>query len=422
MRGYALFAVSVCLGLTGLVGCGSSRQPTVAAAPPVTQAPSMPAPPVGQAPAGGVYDWRDVPVNERVPVMRAVFDQAGYQIFANSGETIVVPFVNQNLYVMRFGRSDNGGLYFVNEGSAPTLYLPMNGYLENAVAQGARWYPLPQDHAYTRPVYVGIAPSWTDYRAMGWYPGMMTYGGMWGYSPTAHFAWMPSFYVNIGGTRYNDYVSYRTYYTNHRGYVPNRVVYRNYTPPRRTVTGFGGSSGSFGSSRSTGSFGRGSGGSGSFGSARSSGSGSFGTGRTSGGFGSSGSTFGSGARSSGFGSSSGGFGSNRSSGFGSSGGSSSGRTGSFGSSSGFSGRSTGSSSSSFGRSSSSSFGSGSGSNYTNSGRSTGSSFGGPRSTGSSSGSFGRSSGSSFGSGSSSSGRSNSSSSFGRSSGSFGRRR
>lgn len=363
------------IGLIGLGGCGGRPQP-VNMAPPVG---GMTAPPQ----SAGVFDWTQVPQGQQVPVNYARFDQGGYQIYASSGETIVVPFANQNLYVMKFGRSPNGQMFFVNEGDAPTLYLPPGGYLENAAAQNARWYPIPDDYNYTRPMYVSLAPSWSDYVGMGWYPGMHYYGGLWGYTPHAVFSWMPGFYVNIGGTRYRDYVSYRTYYNRTPGYVRNRVIY-NYSAPRSTgsfgVTRAVNSTGSFGTRRSSSGFGSSSGGGGSFGTRRSGSTGSFGGGsfgtRRSGGSGS----FGSGS-SSGFGGSSGSsFGSGRSSGGGSFGGNSGGSV-SFGT-----------------RSSGGSFGGT---------RSTGGSFGGGRSSGGSS-SFGRSSGGSFGG---SSGR--------RSSGSFG---
>ena len=68
-----------------------------------------------------MYKWQDVPVGQQVGIARAQFDQGGYQLVTDTGDTIVVPFVNQNLYVMRFGRS-NGQTYFVNENGAPTLY------------------------------------------------------------------------------------------------------------------------------------------------------------------------------------------------------------------------------------------------------------------------------------------------------------
>ena len=149
----------------GIAGC--SPQPAVTMAPPV-QAPMQGQVAMGQpgqmgAPAqgaAGVFNWQDVPVNQQVPVIRAVFDQGGYQIYAQSGETIVVPFANQNMYVMKFGRSNSGSYYFVNDGTAPVLYVPNGGALENASAQGARWYPFSQGYAYDRPVYIGLAPTW----------------------------------------------------------------------------------------------------------------------------------------------------------------------------------------------------------------------------------------------------------------------
>lgn len=415
----ALPMTAVTLSIIPLVGCSTQQPQTMA--PPVNNQPMMSAPagmPAQGAPQSGtnnVWSWQDVPQNQNIPITRAVFDQGGYQLYATSGETITVPFANQNMYVMKFGKT-SGQMYFVNEAGAPTLYVPNGGYLENAAAQGAHWYPFPNNFAYTRPVYMGLAPTWGDYVAMGWYPGMMYYGGYWGYNPWRvglSYSPMPGLYVNIGGHPYYGWNSYHTYY---RSTPYNRVVINSrpsfsYNSVGRRAPGTGsfgrssGSTGSFGRTRSTGSgfsasrpgsssFGRTSGSTGAFG--RSSGSSSsfgrstnfgtssnrptFGSGSSS----SSGSSFG---RSSGFGSSSssssfgrpsssstfgrsssfGGSSSGRSSSFG---GTSSGRSSSFGgSSSGFSsGRSSsfGSSSSSFGRSSSSGF------------RSSGGSFGGRR--------------------------------------------
>ncbi|GAB4455463.1 MAG: hypothetical protein OHK0029_11620 [Armatimonadaceae bacterium] len=406
--------------VSALAGCGKKEQPVtmappgsapvpanVAAAPPVSPAPmDAPAGPVeGNAAADKVYNWRDVPANQEVPVARAAFDRGGYQIYATSGETIVVPFENENMYVMKFGRSNGDDMYFVNEeGKAPLLYVPRNGYLSNAAADGAKWYPFSKDFNYERPVYMGIAPSWSAYTGMGWYPGMVFYGGYWGYRP-----WYPGFAytpmiglnINIGGRPYYGWDSYRSYYTTN---TYNRVNWRNsntynYNSVGRRSPG----SGSFGSSaRSAGSFGRGSSSATRTAGSRSTGSfgnssanrnttasqsrGSFGSGSaTSNRTGSGSNSFGTARNSGSSGSSS--FGSSRSSGSsGTSGFSGATRSrGSFGGSgsSGFSGSRSGSSSSSFGRSSSGS-----------SGRSSSSSFG-----RSSSSSFGRSSGGrSFGGG------------------------
>ncbi len=224
----ALFPAAILL----LSGCA---QRTVVAAPPMNNAQLAPAVQVqGQSgSAAQVYAWQDVPQGQEVPITRATFDQGGYQIFAASGETIVVPFVNQNLYAMKFGRSTRGESYFVNQGDAPTLYLANGGFLENAAAQNARWYPIPESYGYTRPIYVTVAPSYSEFAAMGWYPGMNYYGGMWGYYPHSSFVWMPGFYIGIGGSRYTTYTSYHSYYIHTPGYVRTTVVH-TYYPARGT--------------------------------------------------------------------------------------------------------------------------------------------------------------------------------------------
>ncbi|MES2460241.1 MAG: hypothetical protein V4671_06640 [Armatimonadota bacterium] len=409
--------------LLPLAGSGCSRPQPVTMAPPVNNAPvnSAPintAPPVtggaqqGAAPTGeNVFDWHDVPTGEQIPVTRGVFDQSGYQLFAGSGETIVVPFANQNMYVMRFGKSTSGGMYFTSDGKIPTLYVPNGGYLENAVAQGAKWYPFPQNYAYTQPVYMGIAPSWSAYTGMGWYPGMAYYGGYWSPHPYGYGGGISPFVAMVGlsmlinNRPYYGWNSYQNYYRSNPGSsVRMRTVYNNYNNTRRN------SPSAFGRSRygATGSNGRG------FGSSSGS-SGSFSSGRR----------FGGGTGSTGsFGSSNRRFGSG-----------STGSTGSFGNSA-----RTGSGSSTFGGSSrpSGSFGSGSSSGYSSPTRRSPGSFG----SGSSSG-YGGSFGSSHrGFGSGSSGSSSSTPSFGssrrssggsfgggssfggsrRSSGGFGRRR
>ncbi|MEY3601252.1 MAG: hypothetical protein RL169_496 [Armatimonadota bacterium] len=319
---HLLLATVTVLALGALTGC--YREKPVAMAPPVSAPP-----PVAQS-NGEVYQWQDVPKGQEIAITRAVFDQGGYQLYASTGETIVVPFANQNMYVMKFGKSQNGGMYFVNDGSTPTLYVPNGAGLENAAAQGAKWYPFPQNYNYTRPVYMGLAPTWSDYMAMSWYPGMLYYGGYFGYRP-----WVPGLMyspmvglnINIGGRPYYGWNSYTTYYrSNPIGRVgwSSRPSYNYNSVGRRTgSSSFGsasGSRGSFGSAAGRSSFGGG--------------------GRTSGGsFGSSSTRtpFGGSARTSGgsFGSSStrapfgGGSSSAPSSGFGAS---RTGRTGSFGSS------------------------------------------------------------------------------------------
>ena len=90
-----------------------------------------------------------------MPLTRAVFDQNGYQLFDTVGETILVPFTNNNLYVMKFAPSPDGTLYLVNQGDVPVLYVPAGGYLENAAVAGARWYPFPDEFRPAQPVFLG---------------------------------------------------------------------------------------------------------------------------------------------------------------------------------------------------------------------------------------------------------------------------
>jgi len=298
-----------------LAGCGHSNQPVVMAPPTTPVTISQPSGGYdqnagynqnsgnNQSAAGapnGAYNWTEVPVNQQVPITRAVFDQGGYQLYSPQG-TIVVPFTNQNLYVMKFGQSNNGSMSFVNNGQYPTLYIPAGGSLGNAAQPGANWYPFPQNYAYTQPVYVGLAPSWSAFSGMGWYPGMSYYGGYWGANPYS-FAPMVGLHFLIGGSPYYGWNSYHSYYMGHPGYSSMRVVNRTvYNQAARTSfnrNSFGrstaGGSGSFGR-RPLGSAGTTFGGrpSGSFGGGRPAfGGGSGGAPRASGSFGSGPSGFG----------------------------------------------------------------------------------------------------------------------------------
>ena len=89
------------------------------------------------ASADSVFNWQEVPASQQVPLLRATFDQGGYQLYDTAGETILVPFADQNLYVMKFAPSSTGTLYFENAGGYPVLYVPTGGYIENAGVPGA---------------------------------------------------------------------------------------------------------------------------------------------------------------------------------------------------------------------------------------------------------------------------------------------
>ena len=110
----------------------------------------------------------------------------------------------------------------------PVLYLPEDGFLENAAVQNARWYPIPQNFEYTAPVYVTPVSGMTEYTAMGWYPGLYLYGGVWASRPSTSFTWTPGYYVSVDGTRFASYEAYRAYYLKKRAYLRMRQVYLNY--------------------------------------------------------------------------------------------------------------------------------------------------------------------------------------------------
>lgn len=184
----------------------------------------------GAATADSVFDWSEVPQNQQVPISRAVFDQGGYQLYDTSGETIVIPFTNNNLYVMKFAVSDNDTMYFINTGTVPVLYVPDNGYLENESVPGAKWYPFTPDFQPATPVFLGCAPSWNDFVDMGWYPDMCSYGGYWCDGPIIQVgAVFPSvgLFFEIGGRHFDGWQPYHRYYDENPAPYNVTIVNRN---------------------------------------------------------------------------------------------------------------------------------------------------------------------------------------------------
>ena len=222
--------------------------PGVRAQDPVTMAPPVPeqsVPADSQYPQqtaegtpvntsqSSVFNWAEIPQDQRVPVTRVTFDQGGYQIYDTVGETIVVPFANKNLYVMKFAVSPDNTMFFENTGGAPVLYVPQNGYLENATVPGAKWYPFSEKFHPAEPVFLGIAPSYPVFVGLGWYPHTILYGGYYCHTSFVEGGvFLPSIGLSffIGGHPYYGYAGYRDYLFAHPapyhiGYF-NRDVYR----------------------------------------------------------------------------------------------------------------------------------------------------------------------------------------------------
>jgi hypothetical protein len=235
--GLAVTAVLSLLTITAL-----AQDPTPMAPPVQTDAPQG-----DSAGADSVFHWQEVPQGQEVPLTHAAFDQGGYQLYDTQGETIIIPFNSQNLYVMKFARSATGAMYFVNEGDAPVLYVPRHGYLGNATVAGARWYPFGKGFHPAQPVYLGIAPSWSGFVGMGWYPDMYAYGGYWGQTSFLQggvFGPSIGLFFEIGGQHYSGWNGYRHYSQGHPDFAHTgyyrRDFYKAAARPRASMHPFGG--------------------------------------------------------------------------------------------------------------------------------------------------------------------------------------
>ncbi len=224
-KSYAISgAVRRAAGITPVLALLGLAAPSFAA-PPGTMAPPVDTGLSGSAvgaPADAgqdtVFQWSEVPQNQRVPLTRAVFDQNGYQLYDTVGETIVVPFVGNNLYVMQFAESTDGTTYLINTGAAPVLYIPRGGFLENAAVPGARWYPFSDDFHPARPVYLGVAPSWDAFVSIGWAPDVIVRGGYWGRRDfVAGGVFLPSVGLTfeVGGRSFSGWQPYHDYVVVH---------------------------------------------------------------------------------------------------------------------------------------------------------------------------------------------------------------
>jgi len=129
------------------------------------------------------YPWTLAPVDEHITIIRATFDKGGYQLRTASGNLIVVPFTENNLFSMKFALTDDGNTYFVNSGPAPVLYMPSTGYLENATMHTAVWYPFTKEFRPEVPVYAAMAPNYNAFTSMSWYTGMKCRGSFWTDTP-----------------------------------------------------------------------------------------------------------------------------------------------------------------------------------------------------------------------------------------------
>ncbi len=228
-RGVLSFALAA--GISLAAGTAFADDPTSMAPPIETSAPAGGFNSGTNAAADSVFNWQEIPADQQVPLTRAAFDQGGYQLYDSVGETIIVPFTNENLYVMKFAASPNGSLYFENEGGYPVLYVPQGGYLENATVSGARWYPFGQDFHPTEPVFLGIAPSYPEFLDLGWYPDTHCYGGFYGSTSfISGGVFLPTvgLFFEVGGHSHYGWDGYHRYYEDHPGYFHTDYYNHNF--------------------------------------------------------------------------------------------------------------------------------------------------------------------------------------------------
>ena len=173
-----------------------------------------------------------MPQNQQVTLTRAVFDQGGYQLYDTVGETIVVPFTNQNLYVMKFGQSTNGHMYFVNDGSDAGAVRPQErlpgerrgaGGALVSVRQGLP--PGSSGLSGHRAELVRASSAW------GGTPTCTVTGGY--YSNTAFMAggvFLPTvgLFFEIGGHPYYGWHGYHDYFLAHPAFYPVAYFHRDY--------------------------------------------------------------------------------------------------------------------------------------------------------------------------------------------------
>jgi hypothetical protein len=181
-----------------------------------------------------IFNWKELPVNTKVPLVRAAFDQGGYQLYDKVGEVIVVPFENNNLYVMKFARAEGASeSYFINVDGVPTVYLTAGAYFENSAVPGAKWYPFTDRFHPHNAVYLGPAPSWDVFVGMNWYPGMIIRAGYWSSSPFGSvevFTPALAFSISIGDKPYRGWDAFIGYAHSHPVFVPDAPIVINHVP------------------------------------------------------------------------------------------------------------------------------------------------------------------------------------------------
>lgn len=175
----------------------------------------------------GSYYWFEATVNHPVLVDHVVLDSDGYTIFDKAGETIQVPLLTNNLFLVQFAPATGSQMVFENVGANPVLSLPKGAYVamppydarlaDNPMAveqSGARWYPFGSGFAPASPLFMAPAPTWGAYINSHWFPNMLIQGGFYTDRPIARGVTAsptPSVVFRVNGNIYRSWAGFESY-------------------------------------------------------------------------------------------------------------------------------------------------------------------------------------------------------------------
>ena len=158
------------------------------------------------------YNWTEVPAGSRCQFSAPSLTRAAISSIQPQG-TIVVPFANQNLYVMKFGQSYNGGMYFINNGQYPTFYLPAGRRTSTMQPSRERTGTRSRKTMPIRSLYMSVLRQ-VGPHSRGWagIPACPTTAATGATVPYSMIGPMVGLHFLIGGSPYYGWNSYHSYY------------------------------------------------------------------------------------------------------------------------------------------------------------------------------------------------------------------
>jgi hypothetical protein len=211
-------AMAIAGGVAGIICMAQNRATASVASMIITQSSAASIQAVGDP--DEVIKWTRLPLHQDFVITHASFSQRGYRLYDDQDETILVPFTDDNLYVMKFGVSPDEDMHFIRSTHSPVLLVPVDGYLSNQDVPGDIWYPFSDSYQPQTPVYYSIAPTWTDYLAIDWYSGYEFHGGYYcrrAFVPGIVVTPVPGLTIIVAGQSFSGWHDYK----NHHHHSPN---------------------------------------------------------------------------------------------------------------------------------------------------------------------------------------------------------